>query len=173
MPQEGGSISDLRVQFHHVHVYVDSTKTLKEYKEIEEDLNKLANLGHYDPFSGGMRFLEPKAHSARVSDGKKLWQSIRQNHGRSEDLSVNHDFVEQLIVGLGWRVTATYIGTNTSSFLVTSSDPRGVKLCVTSIKANNDTNQKEPYQHFDAYSVQRFFDAHNGRQGIAVLGFEV
>lgn len=173
MPQEVAPSSDLKVQFHHVHVYVDKTKSLKQYKEIEEDLNRLANLGHYDPFSGGMRFLEPKAHSARVSDGKKLWQSIRKKNGRSAEISHDQDFVEQLIIGLGWRVTASYVGATTSSFLVTSSDPRGVKLCVTSVREGNASNQKEPYHHFDACNVERFFKAHDGRQGIAVLGFEV
>ena len=165
--------ADLKVQFHHVQVFVHKTKSLKEYKELEEDLNRLAHLGHYDPFSGGMRFLEPKAHSARVTEGRKLWQSIRKKNDRSEELSAHQDFVEQLIIGLGWRVTATYDGAATSSFLVTSSDPRGVKLCVTSINDPCDTNQKEPYEHFNAGNVRRFLSAHQNRQGFAVLGFEV
>jgi hypothetical protein len=164
---------DLTVQFHHIHVYVNKTKSLQEYKELEEDLNKLAQLGHYDPFSGGMRFLEAKSHSARVSEGKTAWESIRRKNGRPEDMSSVQDFVEQLIIGLGWRVTAYYHGVATSSFLVTSSDPRGVKICVTSIRESEGTDPQEPYQHFDANNVRRFLDAQNGREGIAVLGFEV
>ena len=37
----------------------------------------LAHEGHYDPFSGGMRYLPPNAHRDRVQDGARVWQRLR------------------------------------------------------------------------------------------------
>lgn len=37
----------------------------------------LAHEGHYDPFSGGMRYLPPNAHRDRVRDGARVWQRLR------------------------------------------------------------------------------------------------
>ena len=82
MAEQASISSGLKIQFHHVHVYVNSTKSLKDYKELEEDLTRLANLGHYDPFSGGMRFLEPSAHSARVSEGINTDNMVRITFAR-------------------------------------------------------------------------------------------
>jgi hypothetical protein len=76
-----------------------------EYKALETRLNKLADQGHFDPFSGGMRFLEENAHQARVLEGKMIWEGM--SSGSNPDfVGAGQDIVEQLIVGLGWRVTA-------------------------------------------------------------------
>ena len=76
-----------------------------EYKALETRLNKLADQGHFDPFSGGMRFLEENAHQARVLEGKMIREGM--SSGSNPDfVGAGQDIVEQLIVGLGWRVTA-------------------------------------------------------------------
>ena len=92
--------------FHHVQMFVRSIKPLEEYKALEERLNSLANKGHFDPFSGGMRFLEVNAHQARVQEGKEIWEGTSGRANVHFD-SAGQDIVEQLIVGLGWRITAS------------------------------------------------------------------
>ena len=51
-------------------MYADALKTLKEYKALEECLDELAHRD-YDPFSGGMRYMEPGALPQRVAEGEK------------------------------------------------------------------------------------------------------
>jgi hypothetical protein len=75
--------------------------------------------------------------------------------------------------------------TNTRSVLVTSSDPSGAKFIVTAMEdpnfsvtgsrssSNNKQQQPDAMHHFDAQRVQDYFAAHNNRQGIAVLAFDV
>jgi hypothetical protein len=56
-----------------------------------------------------------------------------------------------------------------------------VKICITAALEHTparsevgvDEDDDEPYHHFRASFVQRFFDSHNDRQSIGVLGFEV
>mmetsp|Transcript_31109 Transcript_31109/g.75066 ORF Transcript_31109/g.75066 Transcript_31109/m.75066 type:complete len:474 (-) Transcript_31109:1291-2712(-) len=201
---EAGGLSDeatLHFQFHHIQAYVDSMKPLEHYKKIGDHLNQLARQGHYDPFSGGMRYLEPNAHHTRVQQGRRVWESIhpvplssapitpgKEGKDKLGYVAAGQDFVEQLIVGLGWRVTAEYVGVRTRSLLVTSSDARGVKFVVTSLSppreqcsaAKGSQAQEEEagggyecYDHFDSCHVNRFLASHDGRQGFAVLGFEV
>ena len=92
--------------FHHVQMFVRALRPLGEYKALEGRLNSLADKGHFDPFSGGMRFLEEDAHQERVLEGKRLWESISGDDANQPFESAGQDIVEQLIVGLGWRVTA-------------------------------------------------------------------
>jgi len=89
----------------------------------------------------------------------------------------------------------------TRTVLVTSVDPNGVRFLVTSSLAGggggggggNEYNirrcngspssyrggderrhrRRRRYLHFDASNVERFHEAHRGRQGVAVLAFEV
>lgn len=60
---------------------------------------------------------------------------------------------------------------------MTSSDPCGVKLCITAESESEaearSAEEDEPYRHFRAQFVRQFFDAHNDRQSIGVLAFEV
>ena len=86
-------------------MFVRDVKPLHVYKALEEQLNKLSEMGHFDPFSGGMRFLEDHAHQARVLEGTKAWECICGEPNPTFS-SCGQDIVEQLIVGLGWRVTA-------------------------------------------------------------------
>lgn len=52
-----------------------------------------------------MRFLEENAHQARVQEGMAIWQTL-SGESNPNFVSSGQDIVEQLIVGLGWRVTA-------------------------------------------------------------------
>eukprot|EP00657_Telonema_sp_P-1_P000571 TRINITY_DN1108_c0_g1_i1.p1 TRINITY_DN1108_c0_g1~~TRINITY_DN1108_c0_g1_i1.p1 ORF type:complete len:667 (+),score=243.27 TRINITY_DN1108_c0_g1_i1:142-2142(+) len=131
---------------------------------------------------------QPNALPTRVADGRKAWENIV---GEAKDPAVftghGNDVVEQLIVGLGWRLTAEYNGTSTRTVLCTSSDAIGVKIAVSCLSDGNHGSEMsspsrgvhavadtpEMYDHFKREHLDRFFAAHNGRQGIAVLGFEV
>ena len=107
---------------------------------------------------------------------------------------MGRDVVEQLISGLGFRVTASHAGGGTRSVLVTSRDPAGAKFLVTARDQDSDgmepaakkarsggssetktssTSDAASYPHFSAASLERFYSSHAGRQGIAVLSFEV
>ena len=59
-----GKEAERAMLFHHVQMFVKSLKPLSEYKALEKRLNSLSAKGHFDPFSGGMRFLEEHAHQA-------------------------------------------------------------------------------------------------------------
>jgi len=192
---QAGSDEEALFQFHHVQVFVKELKPLSEYKQVEEKLNTLARNGTFDPFSGMMRFLEPNALHSRVLEGRQVWQSLSTSGSEkpepeepeTEYHSWGQDFVEQLIVGLGWRITAEYQGTGTRTVLVTSSDPCGIKYCITTasrgeedLNAETEGSQwpgadgpEEPYRHFSKSQVSRFMEAHGGRQGIGIMAFEV
>ena len=141
-----------------------------------------------------MRFLEPEALPEKIEEGRKLWCEIGEQSGggvKDPEAHTGHgqDIVEQLVVGLGWRVTAEYNGTTTRSVLCTSSDAQGVKIAISCLKenceegsaavlsasrgevANNDS--AEMYTHFKRANIDRFYGSHVGRMGIAVFGFEV
>jgi len=136
----------------------------------------LANRGHFDPFSGGMRYLEPKAQMDRVLAGRQVWQEIIAAEEEGGEEGQDSDIVEQLIIGLGWRVTAEYRGGGTRCLLVTSADACGVKLCVTALEEEEKEEASAApslFPHFDQELVRTMFDAHGGRQVIGVLGFEV
>jgi len=170
---------------------VDAIRPTEYYVGIEDRLNQLASRGSFDPFSGGMRFLEPEALPEKIEEGRKQWCEIGEQSGgevKDPEAHTGHgqDVVEQLIVGLGWRVTAEYNGTQTRSVLCTSSDAQGVKIAITCLKeegsaavcspsrgevANDDS--AEMYTHFKRDAIDRFYGSHVGRMGIAVFGFEV
>eukprot|EP00961_Rhodomonas_salina_P009206 125288-Rhodomonas_salina.1 len=165
-------------QFHHVQVFVNHVKPLEEYKKLEDRLNALARKGKFNPFSGLKGFLEPGEHEDRVKEGKSAWEEVCKDSGVLPETfqSSGQDIVEQLLVGLGWRVTAEYDGVGTRSVLVTSADPCGVKMCITAARTdghNENQQEQEPYAHFSSDHVKRKAEAHNGRQCIGVLGFEV
>jgi hypothetical protein len=178
---------DYGCEFHHVQIYVDSLKPVAAYRELEDQLNALAHKGSFDPFSGGMRFLGPKALPERVEEGRGLWEELLRPDEvklaalHHDDYSpVGQDIVEQMLVGLGWRVTASYEGVATRSVLVTSMDARGVKMVVTApLRAQSEEHKEdaaeaeEPYEHFAVGNLARFRAQQHGMQGVAVLGFEL
>ncbi|KAJ1482295.1 hypothetical protein T484DRAFT_1804189 [Baffinella frigidus] len=191
-----GAAEEDHFEFHHVQCFANSLLPLQYYKDLEARLNNLANTGHFDPFSGGMRFLEPDAHLGRVQEGRSVWEASNSGaqHETSEYLSHGQDLAEQLVVGLGWRVTAENISGGTRTLLVTSSDPCGVKVCITAPHPSPDrscnsegtspastptasdspTNEEDnAYDHFSLKLVERFKASHSQRQCVGVLGFEV
>lgn len=179
---QGGHVElspeEIGAKFHHTQLFVDSLKPIEEYKQLEEYLNQLAHKGSFDPFTGGMRFLCQDALPERVAEGRRVWEGIVPN-GYALDpakyQSHGQDVVEQLIAGLGWRVTAEYVGTATRSVLVTSSDGRGTKFVATAKRDGVEycEQEAEPYYHFNKVHFDRFLGSHIGRPGVGVLGFEV
>eukprot|EP00659_Diplonema_papillatum_P002813 gene2813-4401_t len=161
-------------RFHHVQIYVKNIQPMEKYKEMETHLNSLAHRGSFDPFSGGMRFLNANALPERVREGRRCWLEIAGESAKDPAKYVSHDqdVVEQLIIGAGWRVTAEYIGKSCRSVLVCSNDPCGVKMIVT-CPLDVSKSAEDPYEHFKGSSVVKFFKQHADRQGVAVLGFEV
>jgi len=171
-------------EFGHVQIYVDSIKPLAQYKEMETMLNSLSEKGSFDPFSGGMRFLDAGALPERIEEGRKEWASICEaKNGEIKQLDeadftpASQDLVEQLIVGLGWRLTAQHVGEKTRSVLVTSQDAKGIKMVITTKRSADDGagpgTDSNVYDHFDPVHLERYSKCHNGFQGIAVLGFEL
>jgi hypothetical protein len=129
---------------------------------------------------------------ANINDsGKESKDSSSIDTGVSSAFTPhNRDVVDQLLAGFGFRVTAaryptstststmnalpadTNANANTRSLLVTSRDPQGVQIIVTAIDPTPSVVvEKDPMRHFDASKVQRFLEAHDHRQGIAVLAF--
>jgi len=178
-----GALEDDHFEFHHVQCFANSLLPLKHYKDLETRLNTLANKGHFDPFSGGMRFLEPDAHLDRVHEGRRLWEETTDKLQPETWTGEGQDLAEQLVVGLGWRVTAEHIGGGTRTLLVTSSDPCGVKVCITaphtdcrsscnsdgspascSTASDSSTQEDGLYDHFALKLVERFKTSHSGRQ---------
>lgn len=167
--------STMLLVYSHIHLYTDKVEDLSVYKSLEKQLNEF-----------GSKAASLEGDSTSLVSKRDLWKSIG-DHPHSFT-SHNQDVVKQLMVGFGFRVTgARYpsqskiynddndgiIQTNTRSVLVTSSDPTGAKFIVTAIDPTNNSKHHDSMHHFDAKRVQDYFNAHNNRQGIAVLAFEV
>lgn len=187
--------------FHHVHMYVDSLRELDYYKLVEKKLAELSKRECVSPFSGPKRFLDNDKLMQCLNKGTTSWSEIIQNSSLKEEnaddfVSAGKDIVEQLIVGLGWRVTAQYTGTKTRTVMVTSEDPLGVKMVVTAPSNKEDLdliienagkkneassamskllfeNDNEKFAHFSIKELARFYRANSGRMGIATLAFEL
>ncbi|KAL3766600.1 hypothetical protein ACHAW5_002016 [Stephanodiscus triporus] len=159
------------IKFSHVQLYVDRVLPVREYEELE-------------------------AAIAKFHDGDDDDDDDRAGASSSSFATHGRDVVRQLIAGLGFRVTGRYPesdagGTRaaTRSVLVTSSDPDGARILVTSLGEESDADGRRGgdeshdhddhddddgrYLHFDPSNVRRFYDAHRDRQGVAVLAFEV
>jgi len=182
--------STLFVQFSHVHIYCDPLREIQEYKALEKKLNAFD-----DAVSK-----TAKASGVDVAAGRATWLALGSNHGdpvvvpTEPDMyrSFGQDVVEQMLVGLGWRVTGSHKGSSSRSLIVNSSDPNGVKFVLTSHqtlrlnqlsadglnelaskKAKAEVTSTDAFEHFDIANLERFAKCHSGRQGIAVLGFLV
>jgi hypothetical protein len=158
----------VEVSFSHVHFYADSLKPLAEYKKLESKLNS---------------FVSAVGKNADVVAGRGTWLDLEAVHGNpstgastnEEYRSSGQDIVEQLLVGLGWRVTGVYEG-STRTVVVTSRDPEGVKFVITApigktMADLTDESGTDTFAHFGLCRLSRYAGAHVGRQGIAVLGF--
>jgi len=170
-------------------MYCNTLRTPEEYRRLEDKLNDFSKVRT----AGG-------AGAADLKAGREAWLGLQAKHGdpvaklsTPEDYSpIGQDIVEQLLVGLGWRVTGSHLGTSTKSLILTSVDAGGVKFAITA--RNTQTldeffaaagaegepgakrlrqDELEPFDHFDAKHLERFAKYHKGRQGVAVLGFLV
>jgi hypothetical protein len=139
-------------------------------------------------------------YSLDVNRGRELWELIthhKQNTNNdghnttaasvtvtasssSEFVSHGRDVVKQLIAGFGFRVTGWHGTSYTNTVVVTSKDAHGIQIVVSALKddddravVDDDGNDSKKYHHFDPSNIQRFYQAHSDRQGIAVLAFQV
>jgi hypothetical protein len=168
----------VEIKFAHVHLYVDRVCEVNSYKEFEEALNQFQD--KYDEVTTEI-YDERKGYSLDVTRGRQLWEIITK--GKYADCTegfVSHgrDVVKQLIAGFGFRVSGYHITSDTNSVLVTSKDADGIQIVVSAMKDDDDDSNLgvkavDNYHHFDKSNIKRFYEAHSGRQGIAVLAFEV
>lgn len=178
------------LQFSHVHMYCDTLQELQEYKRLERKLNAFVKSG------------KATAQGGDTASGRAAWLGLGAEHGdpvtgpKDPNMWVptQQDVVEQMLVGLGWRVTGVCNSPQTKSFVVTSADSNGVKFVVSAHKeckmdalaeklAAAEPEAKRPRQngdeddpkdlpeYFSAESLCRFAENHVGRAGVAVLGF--
>lgn len=149
--------------YHHVHFYVKALKPLEHYKEMEKTFNSF--LAAYSPNA-----------EAKVEIGRQQWTKV-SGSPVAEYCSQGQDLPEQLISGLGWRITASYFGPETQTVLLTSPDSKGVKFVITGKTAGTPNAAKkartaeEQYDHFKACHLDRFFGNQANREGCGALGF--
>jgi len=156
----------LSVCFSHLHMYCNTLRTPEEYRRLEDKLNDFSKVHTADG-----------AVAADLKAGREAWLGLQAKHGdpvaklsTPEDYSpIGQDIVEQLLVGLGWRVTGSHLGTSTKSLILTSVDAGGVKFAITAHNtqtlnelaavagAEGEPGAKrlrqdelEPFDHFDA-----------------------
>lgn len=164
---------------------------LSTYKRWEEAMNKF--IERTKIYSRDVQEL----YSSNIDGEKKIWTEISSvlwwlslqefNLGvetpasDADYRSHGQDLVIQCIVGLGLRITYQHIDNGTVSYILQVStlltlpqppDARGARFIVTA----RDADAKAVGRSFPYYSAERinsFYKAHNGRQGIAVLAFNV
>ena len=168
------------VAFSHVQLFVDRVEDLRVYKAMEKRLNDFADdVAHQSSEEGS---------SLSVAQKKQLWAAAvaaASPPAAAEPpfyCPQNRDVVMQLLSSFGFRVTGARFGSQTRSVLVTSRDPRGVQIIVTALCGRGSCGAfEESEEDDDSLSVgifapdrvQRFLDAHRGRQGVGVLAFAV
>lgn len=175
------------IQFSHVQFYCDTLKPVDDYHKLQEKLNVFVA-------DGATRRAQISAGAGEdVVAGRKAWLSLGEKYGDpvtgsvdpEKYVSAGQDIVEQLIVGLGWRMAGADSSGSTHSILMESPDPKGVKFVITAHKtstllelgkcesvAKRAHVDSTKYDHFDASHLQRFA-VYNGRMGVSVLGFDV
>jgi hypothetical protein len=191
------------IKFAHVHLYVDHLCEVSEYKEFEDKLNLFQEkyddatsvMTTNTEEEQQQQQQQRGYYSLDVNRGRELWELITHhqqntnNDGHnttaatvtatapsSEFVSHGRDVVKQLIAGFGFRVTGCNGTSYTNTVVVTSKDAHGIQIVVTALKDDDravDGNDCKKYHHFDPSNIQRFYQAHSDRQGIAVLAFEV
>ncbi|KAI2500868.1 hypothetical protein MHU86_13588 [Fragilaria crotonensis] len=170
-PKEPSRSFPPKISFSHVHFYVDHLEDLETYKELENSLNSLCRV------------------NTSTAALPRSWQDPTKGESESEPQSFQsqgRDLVRQCLAGLGFRITGARYpshgdedgtkASNTRSVLITSRDSEGVQFVVTAIAPETKTveyGDKAHYQHFDSANLERFYQCHSNRQGIAVLAFNV
>ena len=194
---------NISLAFSHVHMYVDALDDIETYKKLEEQLNELSNEKGCSLCKGGVVSPNQEIlsnvysieHQEKLNVLHSAWLSITQ----AEDLAnitENHlfatqkrDIVRQMIAGFGFRVIGARTPTlcfendekdpcSTISMVVTSRDTQGVQFVVSAVAQESDRQTKDDsyaakYHHFDSSYIEQFYNSHAGRQGIAVLAFQV
>eukprot|EP00475_Leptophrys_vorax_P005333 TRINITY_DN13235_c0_g1_i1.p1 TRINITY_DN13235_c0_g1~~TRINITY_DN13235_c0_g1_i1.p1 ORF type:complete len:733 (-),score=262.88 TRINITY_DN13235_c0_g1_i1:66-2264(-) len=180
------AMMNFQMRFHHIQCFVDDVRPLEHYKALEAKFNTFSK-------SLAQAGLKVKTNSTKdlIAQGKKLWNSTM---GAAEDEKspaynpVGQDFVEQLIAGMGWRITGTRYNAakeGTNSVLISPPDSNGASFVVTALSSGDraasggspkEGEAKKDVVEYKCYCSERvnlFYDSHAGRQGIAVLAFEL
>eukprot|EP00039_Didymoeca_costata_P018209 m.332593 g.332593 ORF g.332593 m.332593 type:complete len:688 (+) comp16964_c0_seq1:54-2117(+) len=158
------------IQFHHIQIYTDKLKALEEYKKMEDGLSKCSPQlldSELSPWDDGIKKI------LEINGLEQLDAEKYVPHGQ--------DLVEQMIFGFGFRITHEHEVSGLRSFLLCSRDATGVKYLISGLVDEPDqpnvkrqkTNENKEYCHLNLDSYNRFLKAHNNRQGISVLGFQV
>lgn len=153
-----GALGD-KLRFDHIQWYVNSLEPLETYKGFEKRLNQFTQqLG-----------TENVRH--KIEEGRQVWSSVA---GPGEELkewtSFNRDIVRQLMTGAGFRVTGQFKGAATTAYQISSVDSQGVRFIV-SAKNSPDKKDDEVIDVFSPRHIDRFLDAHSGKEGVGVLAF--
>jgi hypothetical protein len=200
-----------QLSFSHVHLYTDELQDVHTYKELERNVNALGQfIAHdYDNCT------DHHDHDEKIGQYQNLWNEIllpngataanattttttttataSTTHNPCTFVPQNRDIVQQLIVGLGFRITATYTNSNHdlqqnhhgTHLLLTTQDPHGVQFVISAkdTALNKDDFHHHPdttpssssslYAHFLLKNSQEFYKHNSNRQGFAVMGFEV
>jgi 4-hydroxyphenylpyruvate dioxygenase-like putative hemolysin len=161
-----------------LHAYCDALRPIEEYKKLESKLNAFDDI-----LSKDLSEIELDTEA-----GREKWLGLRASHG---DPVTGHlepdaydasgkDIVEQLLVGMGYRITGKHEGTDVQTVVVSSRDANGVKFLISAHKklsmdqwSENIANGCEASNLFDASRLKRFADSHRHRQGVGILGFAV
>eukprot|EP00924_Labyrinthula_sp_SR-Ha-C_P001664 maker-scaffold_18-snap-gene-5.4-mRNA-1 protein AED:0.03 eAED:0.03 QI:100/0.66/0.5/1/1/1/4/21/669 len=160
-------------RFDHIQIYVKEVKSLEYYKELEGYLQEISsdvNLYLQD---------HEKVSKETINSLRKKWLGLIQGSKSILPLdpelysSQNQDVIEQLIVGLGWRVVAECTSNGLKSFQVQSSSKFSSRMLITSNDPQTEKRSEENRLYSDLESFSEFFEAHSNRGGVAVLGFDV
>lgn len=182
------------VQYDHLQVFVDKLQPFEKYKLTEKKLNWFAAAAAAEGLS------LDGSKSRQVDKLRALWLELNYNKAADPTAFVGHgqDLVEQLQVGMGWRITAALEDFSTNSatdfsspgplcrsvLLSSAAGGAGLNIVVTeapasdlstgssrdSVAAGDESHDLLP---FSIAGASRFKAAHGGAQGIGVLGFSV
>ena len=120
LPLASSNDNEPLISFSHVQLYVDHVEDLQVYKALENRLNA---------------FAEAAKDCATLEERKRLWTKSHTGTDNPVTTSFspeNRDVVLQLLSSFGFRVTGARFTNHTRSVLVTSRDPKGVQILVTS-----------------------------------------
>lgn len=143
-------------------VFLTKTSPCRYYKAFEKDYNAL---------STGFEAKDGRD----IAAGRAVWKQIVGDRAvdPAKYVSSGQDMVEQLICGAGWRIVASASSDGTDSLLLSSVDTKGVNFVVTAKAKGASAESKASLNHFSAKHIDRYLKNHNGKQGVAVLGFRV
>ena len=144
------------IRFSHIHLYVDHLEDVDSYKEYEDSVNRFNQ--EFDS-----RRIKSDTILYDVNVARETWNTIQGLSPATEKyLSYGRDIVRQLIAGFGFRVTGCFPNAQaryaTRSVLVTSSDPKGVQIVISSLSGYEDENEIDDteYFHFDRGKVSHY-----------------